>query len=80
MQIADMREVWAGCRTGGWSAMKRHMRWKQKRSRVDYRSLEVQREAAKEPDDGLTADEPDRDPDLKLGPTTSANKKMIVAE
>jgi hypothetical protein len=47
--------------------------------RVDHRSLEAQREAALERGDALTAEELDRDPELKLGPAANSMERRAKA-
>lgn len=47
--------------------------------RVDHRSLEAQREAALERGDQLTAEELDRDPELKLGPAANSMERRAKA-
>ena len=48
--------------------------------RVDHRSLEAQREAALEQGDGLTAEELDRDPEVKLGPVANAMERREMRD
>jgi len=47
--------------------------------RVDHRSLEAQREAALERGDALSAEELDRDPELKLGPAANSMERRAKA-
>ena len=47
--------------------------------RVDHRSLEKQREAALDKGDTLSADELDRDPELKLGPAANSMERREKA-
>ncbi len=47
--------------------------------RVDHRSLEAQREAALERGDQLSAEELDRDPELKLGPAANSMERRAKA-
>ncbi len=47
--------------------------------RVDHRSLEKQREAAQERGDTLSAEELDRDPELKLGPAANSMERREKA-
>ena len=48
--------------------------------RVDHRSLEAQREAALERGDHLSAEELDRDPELKLGPAANSMERRAKAK
>ena len=47
--------------------------------RVDHRSLETQREAALDRGDDLSAEELDRDPELKLGPAANSMERRAKA-
>lgn len=47
--------------------------------RVDHRSLEAQREAALERGDALSAEELDREPEIKLGPAANAIERRAKA-
>ncbi|MEL6597000.1 MAG: MobQ family relaxase [Pseudomonadota bacterium] len=47
--------------------------------RVDHRSLDAQREAALERGDQLSAEELDRDPELKLGPAANSMERRAKA-
>lgn len=47
--------------------------------RVDHRSLEAQREAARERGDEVKAEELDRDPELKLGPAANSMERREKA-
>ncbi|GAW37098.1 mobilization protein A [Roseovarius sp. A-2] len=47
--------------------------------RVDHRSLEAQREAALERGDQLSAEDLDRDPELKLGPAANSMERRAKA-
>ena len=47
--------------------------------RVDHRSLEKQRDAAQERGDKLSAEELDRDPELKLGPAANSMERRAKA-
>jgi len=72
VEIEQMRGLWAELQN-----------WALERAgeveRVDHRSLEAQREAALERGDKLTAEELDRDPELKLGPAANSMERRAKA-
>ncbi len=72
VEIEQMRGVWA-------ELQNRALERAGEVERVDHRSLEKQREAALERGDGLTAEELDRDPELKLGPAANSMERREKA-
>lgn len=72
VEIEQMRGVWA-------ELQNRALERVGEAERVDHRSLEKQREAALERGDGLTAEELNRDPELKLGPAASSMERRAKA-
>ena len=72
VEIEQMRGVWADLQN-------RALERAGEAERVDHRSLEAQREAALERGDELTADELDRDPELKLGPAANSMERREKA-
>lgn len=72
VEIEQMRGVWA-------ELQNRALERAGKVERVDHRSLEAQREAAVERGDALTAEELDRDPELKLGPAANSMERREKA-
>lgn len=75
VEIEQMRGVWAELQN---AALERVGEVE----RVDHRSLEKQREAAQERGDTLSAEELDRDPELKLGPAANSMERraQVMAE
>jgi len=75
VEIEQMRGVWAELQN---KALERAGEVE----RVDHRSLEAQREAALERGDALTAEELDRDPELKLGSAANSMERRakVMAE
>ncbi|MDA8587158.1 MobA/MobL family protein [Rhodobacteraceae bacterium] len=71
-EIDQMRGVWAELQN---AALERAGEVE----RVDHRSLEAQREAALDRGDTLTAEELDRDPELKLGPAANSMERREKA-
>ena len=67
-EIAQMRGLWA-------ELQNRALERAGEVERVDHRSLETQREAALDRGDKLTAEELDRDPEVKLGPAANAMER-----
>ena len=67
-EIEQMRGVWA-------ELQNRALERAGEAERVDHRSLEKQREAALDKGDELTAEELDRDPELKLGPAANSMER-----
>lgn len=67
-EIEQMRGVWA-------ELQNRALERAGEAERVDHRSLEKQREAALDNGDELTAEELDRDPELKLGPAANSMER-----
>lgn len=72
VEIEQMRGVWA-------ELQNRALERAGEVERVDHRSLEAQREAALERGDALSADELDRDPELKLGPAANSMERRAKA-
>ncbi len=68
VEIEQMRGVWA-------ELQNRALERVGEVERVDHRSLEKQREAAQERGDTLSAEELDRDPELKLGPAANSMER-----
>ena len=71
-EIEQMRGVWA-------ELQNRALERAGEVERVDHRSLEAQREAALDNGDTLSADELDRDPELKLGPAANSMERRAKA-
>ncbi|WP_282063920.1 MobQ family relaxase [Roseobacter litoralis] len=72
VEIEQMRGVWA-------ELQNRALERVGEAERVDHRSLEAQREAAQERGDTLSAEELDRDPELKLGPAANSMERREKA-
>ena len=72
-EVDHMRELWA-------ELQNRALERAGVAERVDHRSLEAQREAALERGDQLSADELDRDPELKLGPAANSMERRAKAK
>ncbi|MGB1215779.1 MAG: MobQ family relaxase [Pikeienuella sp.] len=72
VEIEQMRGVWA-------ELQNRALERAGEVERVDHRSLEKQREAAQERGDTLSAEELDRDPELKLGPAANSMERRAKA-
>jgi len=72
VEIEQMRGVWA-------ELQNRALERVGEAERVDHRSLEAQREAAQERGDTLSAEELDRDPELKLGPAANSIERRAQA-
>ena len=72
VEIEQMRGLWA-------ELQNRALERAGEVERVDHRSLEKQREAALERGDELTAEELDRDPELKLGPAANSMERRAKA-
>ncbi|MGZ2257065.1 MobQ family relaxase [Roseobacter sp. A03A-229] len=72
VEIEQMRGVWADLQN-------RALERVGEVERVDHRSLEAQREAALERGDQLSAEELDRDPELKLGPAANSMERREKA-
>lgn len=72
VEIEQMRGVWADLQN-------RALERAGEVERVDHRSLEAQREAALERGDALSAEELDRDPELKLGPAANSMERRAKA-
>ncbi|WP_298922410.1 MobQ family relaxase [uncultured Roseobacter sp.] len=72
VEIEQMRGVWA-------ELQNRALERVGEVERVDHRSLEKQREAAQERGDQLSAEELDRDPELKLGPAANSMERRAKA-
>ena len=72
VEIEQMRGVWA-------ELQNRALERVGEVERVDHRSLEKQREAAQERGDSLSAEELDRDPELKLGPAANSMERRAKA-
>ena len=72
VEIEQMRDLWA-------ELQNRALERAGEVERVDHRSLEAQREAALERGDQLSAEELDRDPELKLGPATNSMERRTKA-
>ena len=68
VEIEQMRGVWADLQN-------RALERAGETERVDHRSLEAQRDAALERGDQLSAEELDRDPELKLGPAANSMER-----
>jgi hypothetical protein len=75
VEIEQMRGLWA-------ELQNRALERAGEVERVDHRSLEAQREAALERGDALSAEELDRDPELKLGPAANSMERRakVMAE
>ncbi|MFV1681983.1 MobQ family relaxase [Phaeobacter sp. JH20_14] len=75
VEIEQMRGLWA-------ELQNRALERAGEVERVDHRSLEAQREAALERGDQLSAEELDRDPELKLGPAANSMERRakVMAE
>ena len=73
VEIEQMRGVWAELQNRALERVGEH-------ERVDHRSLEAQREAALDKGDTLSADELDRDPELKLGPAANSMERREKAK
>ena len=71
-EIEQMRGVWA-------ELQNRALERVGEVERVDHRSLETQRETALDQGDTLSADELDRDPELKLGPAANSMERREKA-
>ncbi|MDE9451512.1 MobA/MobL family protein [Aliiroseovarius sp. Z3] len=71
-EVDHMRELWADLQS-------RALERAGVAERVDHRSLEAQREAALERGDQLSAEELDRDPELKLGPAANSMERRAKA-
>jgi len=71
-EIDQMRGVWA-------ELQNRALERAGEVERVDHRSLEKQRETALDRGDTLSADELDRDPELKLGPAANSMERREKA-
>lgn len=72
VEIEQMRGLWA-------ELQNRALERAGEMERVDHRSLEAQREAALERGDELSAEELDRDPELKLGPAANSMERRAKA-
>ena len=72
VEIEQMRGVWA-------ELQNRALERAGEVDRVDHRSLEKQRETALDRGDTLSADELDRDPELKLGPAANSMERREKA-
>uniref|UniRef100_UPI003C7C604D MobA/MobL family protein n=1 Tax=Leisingera sp. S232 TaxID=3415132 RepID=UPI003C7C604D len=72
VEIEQMRGLWA-------ELQNRALERAGEVGRVDHRSLEAQREAALERGDALSAEELDRDPELKLGPAANSMERRAKA-
>ena len=72
-EVDHMRELWA-------ELQNRALERAGVAERVDHRSLEAQREAALERGDQRSADELDRDPELKLGPAANSMERRAKAK
>ncbi|WP_281985535.1 MobQ family relaxase [Thalassorhabdomicrobium marinisediminis] len=72
VEIEAMRSLWA-------ELQNRALERAGEVERVDHRSLEAQRDAALERDDQLSAEELDRDPELKLGPAANSMERRAKA-
>ncbi|WP_300057394.1 MobQ family relaxase [Sulfitobacter sp.] len=72
VEIEQMRGLWA-------ELQNRALERAGEMERVDHRSLEAQREAALERGDQLSAEELDRDPELKLGPAANSMERRAKA-
>ena len=71
-EVEQMRGLWA-------ELQNRALERAGEAERVDHRSLEAQREAALERGDQLSAEELDRDPELKLGPAANSMERREKA-
>jgi hypothetical protein len=72
VEIEQMRGLWA-------ELQNRALERVGEVERVDHRSLEKQRDAAQERGDKLSAEELDRDPELKLGPAANSMERRAKA-
>ncbi|KQB95027.1 molybdopterin-guanine dinucleotide biosynthesis protein MobA, partial [Loktanella sp. 1ANDIMAR09] len=72
VEIEQMRGLWA-------ELQNRALERVGEVERVDHRSLEKQRETALDRGDKLTAEELDRDPELKLGPAANSMERRAKA-
>ena len=72
VEIEQMRGLWA-------ELQNRALERAGEVERVDHRSLEAQRKAALERGDQLSAEELDRDPELKLGPAANSMERRAKA-
>jgi len=72
VEIEQMRGLWA-------ELQNRALERVGEVERVDHRSLETQREAAQGRGDTLSAEELDRDPELKLGPAANSMERRAKA-
>ncbi|TDL74195.1 molybdopterin-guanine dinucleotide biosynthesis protein MobA [Palleronia sediminis] len=72
VEIEQMRGVWA-------ELQNRALERAGEVERVDHRSLEAQRDTALERGDSLSAEELDRDPELKLGPAANSMERREKA-
>jgi len=72
VEIEQMRCLWA-------ELQNRALERAGEVERVDHRSLEAQREVALERGDALSAEELDRDPELKLGPAANSMERRAKA-
>ena len=72
VEIEQMRGVWA-------ELQNRALERAGEIERVDHRSLEARRESALDRGDTLSADELDRDPELKLGPAANSMERREKA-
>ena len=72
VEIEQMRGLWAALQNNA-------LEQAGEVERVDHRSLEAQREAALERGDVLSAEELDRDPELKLGPAANSMERRAKA-
>lgn len=72
VEIEQMRGLWADLQN-------RALERSGEVERVDHRSLEAQRDAARERGDELAVEELDRDPELKLGPAANSMERRAKA-
>ena len=72
-EIEQMRGLWADLQN-------RALERAGVAERVDHRSLDAQRDAARERGDELAAEELDRDPELKLGPAANSMERRAKAK
>jgi hypothetical protein len=72
VEIEQMRGLWADLQN-------RALERAGEVERVDHRSLNAQRDAARERGDELAAEELDRDPELKLGPAANSMERQAKA-
>ena len=72
-EVDQMRQLWA-------ELQNRALERTGVDERVDHRSLDAQREAAQERGDTLSAEELDRDPELKLGPAANSMERRAKAK